>query len=104
MDGYHAFMAIPVELGALGRRIFYTAGGYKYVQAGEGACFLTIPERCDLRPLYTGWFSDFGQLSGAQGEAVGYGADGDAVLGLDVRRLRSVSLQRRDALARRSSA
>ncbi len=74
VDGYHAFMAIPVELGALGRRIFYTAGGYKYVQAGEGACFLTIPERCDLRPLYTGWFSDFGQLSGAQGEAVGYGA------------------------------
>jgi kynureninase len=75
VDGYHAFMAIPVELGALGRRIFYTAGGYKYVQAGEGACFLSIPEACDLRPLYTGWYSDFGQLSGAQGDAVGYGAD-----------------------------
>jgi selenocysteine lyase/cysteine desulfurase len=75
VDGYHAFMAIPVHLGALGRRIFYTAGGYKYVQAGEGACFLSIPEACDLRPLYTGWFSDFGQLSGAQGDAVGYGAD-----------------------------
>jgi kynureninase len=73
VDGYHAFMAIPVELGALGRRIYYTAGGYKYVQAGEGACFLSIPEACDLRPLHTGWFSDFGQLSGAQGDAVGYG-------------------------------
>jgi kynureninase len=75
VDGYHAFMAIPVDLGALGRRIFYTAGGYKYVQAGEGACFLAIPSGCELRPLYTGWFSDFGQLSGAQGDAVGYGAD-----------------------------
>ncbi len=74
VDGYHAFMAIPVDLGTLGRRIFYTAGGYKYVQAGEGTCFLSIPADCDLRPLYTGWFSDFGQLSGAQGEAVGYGA------------------------------
>lgn len=75
VDGYHAFMAIPVALGALGDRIFYTAGGYKYVQAGEGACFLTLPAGCTLRPVYTGWYSDFGRLSGAQGEAVGYGAD-----------------------------
>jgi selenocysteine lyase/cysteine desulfurase len=73
VDGYHAFMAIPVDLGALGRRIFYTAGGYKYAQAGEGACFLSIPEGCRLRPAFTGWYSDFGQLSGAQGTAVGYG-------------------------------
>jgi selenocysteine lyase/cysteine desulfurase len=75
VDGYHAFMAIPVALGPLGDRIFYTAGGYKYVQAGEGACFLTLPAGCTLRPVYTGWYSDFGRLSGAQGEAVGYGAD-----------------------------
>jgi selenocysteine lyase/cysteine desulfurase len=73
VDGYHAFMAIPVDLGALGRRIFYTAGGYKYAQAGEGVCFLSVPERCALRPVYTGWYSDFGQLSGAQGDAIGYG-------------------------------
>ncbi|MCC6870345.1 MAG: aminotransferase class V-fold PLP-dependent enzyme [Burkholderiales bacterium] len=73
VDGYHAFMAIPVELGSLGRRVFYTAGGYKYVQAGEGACFLSIPADCHLRPAFTGWYSDFGQLSGAQGERIGYG-------------------------------
>jgi selenocysteine lyase/cysteine desulfurase len=73
VDGYHAFLAIPVELGALGTRIFYTAGGYKYAQAGEGACFLSIPGGCTLRPALTGWFSDFGQLSGAQGGAIGYG-------------------------------
>ena len=75
IDGYHAFMAIPVDLGTLGRRVFYTAGGYKYAQAGEGACFLSIPEDCKLRPIFTGWYSDFGQLSGAQGAAVGYGPD-----------------------------
>ncbi|HSD44699.1 MAG TPA: aminotransferase class V-fold PLP-dependent enzyme [Burkholderiales bacterium] len=75
IDGYHAFMAIPVDLGTLGRRVFYTAGGYKYAQAGEGACFLSIPEDCQLRPVFTGWYSDFGQLSGAQGAAVGYGPD-----------------------------
>jgi selenocysteine lyase/cysteine desulfurase len=75
IDGYHAFMAIPVDLGTLGRRVFYTAGGYKYAQAGEGACFLSIPESCALRPAFTGWYSDFGQLSGVQGTAVGYGPD-----------------------------
>ena len=73
IDGYHAFMAIPVDLARLGRRIFYLAGGYKYAQAGEGACFMSIPPDCALRPVYTGWFSDFGRLSGAQGEAIGYG-------------------------------
>jgi selenocysteine lyase/cysteine desulfurase len=85
VDGYHAFMAIPVDLGALGPRIFYTAGGYKYAQSGEGVCFLSIPENCALRPAYTGWYSNAfvagdpflspasGQLSGAQGATVGYG-------------------------------
>ncbi len=75
VDGYHAFMAIPVELGAIAGRIFYLAGGYKYAQAGEGACFMSIPRGCTLRPVVTGWFSDFGRLSGAPGEAVGYGPD-----------------------------
>jgi selenocysteine lyase/cysteine desulfurase len=73
IDGYHAFMAIPVDLARLGARVFYMAGGYKYAQAGEGACFMSIPVDCALRPVYTGWYSDFGRLSGAQGEAVGYG-------------------------------
>jgi selenocysteine lyase/cysteine desulfurase len=73
VDGYHAFMAIPIDLGALGERIFYMAGGYKYAQAGEGACFMATPPGSTLRPAVTGWFSDFGRLSGAQGEAIGYG-------------------------------
>ncbi len=73
IDGYHAFMAIPVDLARLGARIFYLAGGYKYAQAGEGACFMSIPADCELRPLYTGWFADFGALRGSGADAVGYG-------------------------------
>lgn len=75
IDGYHAFFAIPVELAPIADRVFYMAGGYKYAQAGEGACFLACPAEGSLRPAHTGWFSDFGQLSGAAGTSVGYGAD-----------------------------
>jgi kynureninase len=76
IDGYHAFMAIPVDLARLGRRIFYMGGGYKYAQAGEGVCFMSIPENCDLRPLDTGWYADFGSLSYDQERGVGYGDAG----------------------------
>lgn len=75
VDGYHAFCALPVDLSRLAHRIFYMAGGYKYAQSGEGVCFMSIPEGCELRPISTGWFSDFGKLSGQQGEAIGYGAE-----------------------------
>jgi len=74
IDGYHAFMAIPVDLARLGRRIFYLAGGYKYAQAGEGASFLSLPEDCALRPIHTGWFADLAGLSSAAKDAVAYGA------------------------------
>jgi selenocysteine lyase/cysteine desulfurase len=84
IDGYHAFLALPVELARLGRRIFYLAGGYKYAQAGEGACFMSTPVGSTLRPVVTGWYADFGGLAGAPedtGEGkgspvpiVGYGA------------------------------
>jgi selenocysteine lyase/cysteine desulfurase len=82
IDGYHAFMAIPVDLARLGTRIFYMAGGYKYAQAGEGACFMSIPADCTLRPVHTGWFSDFGRLSGAQGATgEGKGSPAPSIVG-----------------------
>lgn len=62
VDGYHAFCAVPTDLSKLERRIFYLGGGYKYAQAGEGACFMYIPPDCKLRPLNTGWFASFGTL------------------------------------------
>jgi selenocysteine lyase/cysteine desulfurase len=75
IDGYHAFMALPVDLSAIHRRAFYLAGGYKYAMSGEGACFLAIPPGCDLRPADTGWFATFDGLSGKPGESVPYATD-----------------------------
>jgi len=75
IDGYHAFHALPVDLSAIHRRAFYVAGGYKYAMAGEGACFLAIPPGCNARPVDTGWFASFDQLSGKPGESVPYSTD-----------------------------
>jgi len=75
IDGYHAFMAMPVDLGRLANRVFYTAGGYKYAMAGEGACFLHCPPGYAPRPVDTGWFAGYGDLIGAPGERVGYPRD-----------------------------
>lgn len=62
IDGYHGFMAKPTDLSAIAHRVFYLAGSYKYAQAGEGACFAHVPTGCTLRPAYTGWFAEFGDL------------------------------------------
>jgi kynureninase len=75
VDGYHAFMALPVDLGPVEDRVFYTAGGYKYAQAGEGACFLHVPAGTALRPRHTGWFARFGRLTAAQTDGVEYPDD-----------------------------
>lgn len=80
VDGYHAFMARPVDLSGLAGRVFYTAGGYKYAMAGEGCCFLHCPPFWLPRPRATGWYAAFGALAGRQGE-VGYAADGRRFLG-----------------------
>ena len=57
VDGYHAFMARPVDLSAIAGRAFYLAGGYKYAMAGEGACFLHCPPGWLPRPRATGWYA-----------------------------------------------
>lgn len=75
VDGYHGFMATPTDLSAVADRIFYVAGGYKYAMAGEGACFLHAPDGFAPRPVVTGWFSEFGDLSGPPG-GVPYRSDG----------------------------
>jgi selenocysteine lyase/cysteine desulfurase len=74
IDGYHAFMAMPVDLSSLHDRVFYLAGGYKYAMAGEGACFMHCPPGFGPRPVDTGWFAGFAHLQ--QREAVAYPSDG----------------------------
>jgi kynureninase len=75
IDAYHALNVIPFSLrherleGA-----FVTGGGYKYCQLGEGNAFLRFPDNCRMRPLVTGWFSEFDALESAGGDgAVRYG-------------------------------
>jgi selenocysteine lyase/cysteine desulfurase len=73
IDGYHAFCALPVDLSQIQQRVFYIAGGYKYAQSGEGCGFLCVPPGCELRPMSTGWYSEFGKLSTASVAQIGYG-------------------------------
>jgi kynureninase len=81
LDGYHAFLALPVDLRKLRERVFYLAGGYKYAMSGEGACFLHAPDGYGPRPVNTGWFAGFGGLEAAPGGATAYAADASRFAG-----------------------
>lgn len=76
IDGYHGFMAIPTDLSAIAERVFYLAGSYKYAQGGEGCCFMAVPLGSAERPLYTGWFAEFGTLAAQKSATVLYSEDG----------------------------
>jgi len=75
-DGYHAVGAIPVDATGIADRAFYLGGGYKYLMAGEGACYLAVPRGCTLRPVSTGWYAEFGDLSQTRAGEVAYARDG----------------------------
>jgi selenocysteine lyase/cysteine desulfurase len=81
IDGYHGFMALPTDLSRMSSRAFYLAGGYKYAMSGEGACFLHCPPGQAMRPRDTGWFAEFGALSGRDEHKVAYGSDGSRFMG-----------------------
>lgn len=76
IDGYHAFMALPTDLGPIAARAFYIAGGYKYAMAGEGVCFMHCPPGFGERPRDTGWFAEFGALEKPRDNTVAYATDG----------------------------
>lgn len=64
VDVYHALNVVPFSLRT--ERLtdaFIVGGGYKYCQLGEGNAFLRIPKDCALRPVVTGWFSEFAELA-----------------------------------------
>jgi kynureninase len=83
VDAYHALNAVPFSIAAedLGDA-FVVGGGYKYCQLGEGNCFMRIPPDCDLRPVITGWFSEFTALTSREREGrTTYGTGGDRFAG-----------------------
>jgi kynureninase len=83
VDAYHALNVVPVSLDEEGLAdAFVVGGGYKYCQLGEGNCFLRLPSGTDLRPVYTGWFSEFTALADKERpDRVVYGQGGDRFAG-----------------------
>lgn len=83
LDVYHALNVVPVSLADEGLGdAFVVGGGYKYCQLGEGNCFLRIPDGTDLRPVVTGWFSEFTALAERQRpDRVAYGEGGERFAG-----------------------
>lgn len=75
VDAYHALNVVPFSLRQEQLNdAFVTGGGYKYCQLGEGNAFLRFPGGCRMRPLLTGWFSEFESIGAAKGDnAVVYG-------------------------------
>ena len=66
VDAYHSLNAVPFSVVEMElESAFVVGGGYKYCQLGEGNCFLRFPGDCRLRPVLTGWYSEFGTLAQA---------------------------------------
>lgn len=75
VDAYHALNVVPFSLAQ--ERLegaYVVGGGYKYCQLGGGNAFLRMPADCRLRPVITGWFSEFTDLTQAPRQGhVAYG-------------------------------
>ena len=76
VDAYHALGCLPFTVAGL-ERAWVVGGGYKYLQLGEGNCFMRLPPQADeLRPAITGWYAEFDELheehqAGEEGQARG---------------------------------
>jgi kynureninase len=83
VDAYHALNVVPFSLANEGLAdAFVVGGGYKYCQLGEGNCFLRLGPGTVLRPVVTGWYSEFTALADRQESGrVAYGQGGDRFAG-----------------------
>lgn len=80
VDAYHALGAVKFVAPA---NAWVVGGGYKYLQLGEGNCFLRVPtDAHGRRPAITGWFAEFAALADApQPGKVAYGTGAAAFAG-----------------------
>jgi kynureninase len=84
VDIYHALGALPFTVAANGlEHTWIVGGGYKYLQLGEGNCFLRLPAHAEeMRPVLTGWFAEFDELATERSETgVSYGTGGSRFAG-----------------------
>ena len=64
VDAYHSTNVAPFSIQREGLECaFVVGGGYKYMQMGEGNCWMRFPAGCLFRPVITGWFSEFDTLT-----------------------------------------
>jgi kynureninase len=74
VDAYHALNVVPFSLKKERlEHAYVVGGGYKYCQLGPGNAFLRFPADTTLRPVATGWFSEFTDLAKAPSGRVEYG-------------------------------
>jgi kynureninase len=84
VDAYHALGPVPFSIRDEGlEQAWVVGGGYKYLQLGEGNCFLRVPAHAEaLRPAVTGWYAEFGALAERRaGERVAYGRGAERFAG-----------------------
>jgi kynureninase len=77
VDVYHALGALPFTVAEHGlETAWIVGGGYKYLQLGEGNCFLRLPPQAEtMRPVFTGWFAEFDELAAEHAAGrIGYGS------------------------------
>lgn len=64
VDAYHSTNVVPFSIQREGLECaFVVGGGYKYMQMGEGNCWMRFPAGCLFRPVITGWFGEFDALT-----------------------------------------
>lgn len=67
VDAYHTLNVVPFSVHEEGLdNAFLVGGGYKYCQLGEGCGWMRFPRDCEMRPIVTGWFSEFGTISASK--------------------------------------
>ena len=79
VDAYHALGVVPMPIHEMGLgSAWIVGGGYKYLQLGEGNCFLRLPPQAQrMRPVITGWYAEFGALAdGDRPDQVPYATGG----------------------------
>ncbi|MAF91519.1 MAG: hypothetical protein VX583_10295 [Bdellovibrionota bacterium] len=73
VDLYHHIGPKRFKLPSLGQENLYlVGGGYKYLQMGEGNCWMRAPIDSKLKPILTGWYAEMEMLSAKSTEEVIY--------------------------------
>ncbi|WP_203044518.1 hypothetical protein [Pimelobacter simplex] len=112
VDAYHQLGVVPlsVDTDGLGEA-WILGGGYKYLQLGEGNCFLRVPPHASgMEPVVTGWFAHDGdRFAGSTYDPTSHYRAARVLdffdeQGLTPPVLRGISLRQRGLLAREFDA